>query len=46
MELSSLLGVLDAPWIDEVIVWTVAAVAGIVALAVVVNALDVFFDAG
>jgi hypothetical protein len=46
MELSSLLSVLDAPWFDEVIVWTVAAVAGIVALAVVVNALDAFFDAG
>jgi hypothetical protein len=46
MELSSLLSLLDAPWLDDVIIWTVAAVAGIVALAVVVNALDVFFDAG
>jgi len=46
MELSALLSILDAPWIDDVIVWTVAAVAGIVGLAVVVNALDVFFDAG
>ena len=46
MELSTLLNVLDVPWIDDVIVWTVAGVAGIVGLAVVVNALDVFFDAG
>jgi hypothetical protein len=46
MEFSSLFSALDAAWIDDVILWSVVAVAGIAGLAVVVNALDVFFDAG
>ncbi|VTU38273.1 hypothetical protein H6CHR_05180 [Variovorax sp. PBL-H6] len=46
MELSSLFNTLDAAWIDDVILWSVMAVTGIAGLAVVVNALDVFFDAG
>ena len=45
MELSSLLSAFDAPWIDDVVFWAVAALAGVVGLAVVVNALDAIFDA-
>ncbi|WP_158100904.1 hypothetical protein [Variovorax sp. JS1663] len=45
MELSSLLGFLDATWIDDVLLWAVVTVAGVLGLAVVVNALDAFFDA-
>ncbi|WP_179106989.1 hypothetical protein [Variovorax sp. KK3] len=45
MELSSMLGFLNAPWIDDVLLWAVVGVAGVLGLAVVVNALDAFFDA-
>ena len=45
MELSSLLGFFSATWVDDVLLWTVVAVAGVLGLAVVVNALDAFFDA-
>ncbi|MBT2320978.1 hypothetical protein J7E62_01225 [Variovorax paradoxus] len=45
MELSSLFGALGAAWFDDVLLWTVLAVAGIVGLVAVVNALDAFFDA-
>lgn len=44
MELSSLFSAFDAVWLDDVILWIVVAVAGVVGLAVVVNALDAFFD--
>lgn len=45
MELSSLFGALGGTWSDDLLLWAVLAVAGIVGLVVVVNALDVFFDA-
>ncbi len=45
MELSSLFGALDAHWIDEFLIWAVAATAGVIGLVAVVSALDMFFDA-
>ena len=45
MEPSSLFGIFDATWIDDVLLWAVVAAAGVLGLAVVVNALDAFFDA-
>ncbi|MEJ7686353.1 MAG: hypothetical protein WKG52_04780 [Variovorax sp.] len=44
MELSSLFGALDVHWIDDFLVWAVAASAGVIGLVAVVNALDMFFD--
>lgn len=45
MELSQLSGILDSTWIEDVLLWVVVAAAGVLGLAVVVNALDAFFDA-
>lgn len=44
MELSSLLGVLNGPWVDEFLIWSVAAVAGTIGLVALVNAVDMFLD--
>ncbi|GAA4354202.1 hypothetical protein GCM10023165_45180 [Variovorax defluvii] len=45
MEFSTLLGISNASWLDDVLLWTIVTVAGVLGLAVVVNALDAFFDA-
>ncbi|MGJ7492337.1 hypothetical protein [Variovorax sp. ZT4R33] len=44
MDLSSLVNVLNSPAMDEVLVWTVAAIAGTVGVVALVNALDMFLD--
>ena len=45
MDFSSLLAFLDGEWMDEVLVWAVAALAGGVGLVALVNAVDMFFEA-
>jgi len=45
MELSSLVNVLNSPFMDEFLIWAVAAVAGTVGVVALVNALDMFLDA-
>lgn len=44
MDFSSLVDVLNSPLVDEVLMWTVAAIAGIVGVVALVNALDMFLD--
>lgn len=44
MEISSLWSGLGGVWLDDLLVWGVAALAGIVGLVALVNALDMFFD--
>jgi hypothetical protein len=45
MELPALLHVFGNPWVDDLLVWAVAAVAGTIGLVALVNALDMFLDA-
>lgn len=45
MELATLFGFLGSFTLDDMLVWTVALVAGVVALVAMVNALDMFLDA-
>jgi hypothetical protein len=45
MELSSLFSLFGNAWVDEVLIWTVAAAAGVAGVFAVVNALDLFFEA-
>lgn len=44
MELSSLFGALGGVWLDEMLVWAVAGLAGIVAVVALVNAVDMFLE--
>jgi hypothetical protein len=44
MVISSLFDFADASWVDPLILWAVAAVAGILVLVTVVNALELFFE--
>lgn len=45
MELSSLFGAFDAASLDDLLVWVVALLAGIVAMVALVNAVDMFMEA-
>ncbi|MDP9900433.1 hypothetical protein [Variovorax ginsengisoli] len=45
MELSSLFGSLNGAWMNDALIWVVAAVAGSIGLVALVNALDMFLDA-
>jgi hypothetical protein len=44
MELSTLSGFLNDVSLDDMLIWAVALVAGVVALVAMVNALDMFLD--
>ena len=44
MELSTLSGFLNDVSLDDMLIWAVAIVAGVVALVAMVNALDMFLD--
>ncbi|MET3495125.1 hypothetical protein [Variovorax boronicumulans] len=44
MDLSSLFGALNGSLADEILIWTVAAVAGSICLVAVVNVLDMLLD--
>lgn len=44
MELSSLFGALGGAWFDEMLVWAVAGLAGIVSVVALVNAIDMFLE--
>jgi hypothetical protein len=44
MALSSLLDVLNGPWMDEFLIWAVAIVAGTIGLVALLNALDMFLE--
>ncbi|WP_164546813.1 MULTISPECIES: hypothetical protein [unclassified Variovorax] len=46
MEFSTLFDSLAGSWGDEILVWSVAAVAGCICLVAVVNVLDMFLDGG
>ena len=45
MEFPALLAFFAGAWVDDALVWIVAAVAGTVGLVALVNALDMFLDA-
>ena len=44
MELSSLFGALGGAWIDEMLVWAVALMAGVVGVVALVNAIDMIME--
>jgi hypothetical protein len=44
MEFPALLTFFAGAWVDDALVWIVAAVAGTVGLVALVNALDMFLD--
>ena len=44
MELATLFTVLGGPWLDEILIWTVALIAGVIGVVALVNALDMFLD--
>ncbi len=44
MELSTLSGFLNDVSLDDMLIWAVALIAGVVALVAMVNALDMFLD--
>jgi hypothetical protein len=44
MEFPSLFDSFTGTWGDEILVWGVAAVAGIICLIALVNVLDMFLD--
>ena len=46
MEFSSLFDTFTGAWGDEVLIWSVAAVAGCICLVAVVNVLDMLLDNG
>ncbi len=45
MELASLFGAINGPWVDDALVWGVAALTGVIGLVALVNAVDMFLDA-
>lgn len=45
MDISSLIGALNAAWVDEFLIWSVAAVAGTIGLVALVNAVDMVLEA-
>ncbi len=45
MALSSLVDVLNGSFMDELLIWSVAAIAGTIGIVALVNALDMFMDA-
>lgn len=45
MVLSTLVDLLNSPFMDEFLIWSVAALAGTIGLVALVNALDMFLDA-
>jgi hypothetical protein len=44
MALSSLLSGLSGPWMDDLLVWAVAAAAALIAVVALVNAIDMVLD--
>lgn len=44
MDVPALLSFFGGAWVDDALVWIVAAVAGTVGLVALVNALDMFLD--
>ena len=44
MELSSLFGALGGTSMDDLLVWAVAALAGIIGIVAMVNAIDMFLE--
>lgn len=44
MELSTLSGFLNDVSLDDMLIWAVALIAGVVALVAMANALDMFLD--
>ncbi|MDM0089472.1 MULTISPECIES: hypothetical protein [unclassified Variovorax] len=45
MVLSTLVDLLNSPFMDEFLIWSVAALAGTIGLVALVNALDIVLDA-
>ncbi|MET3179874.1 hypothetical protein ABL840_03860 [Variovorax sp. NFACC27] len=46
MEFASLFDSFASSWGNEILVWSIAAVAGLICLIAVVNVLDMFLDGG
>ncbi len=44
MELSSWLGAFGTAWIDDLLVWAVAALAGGLGVVALVNAIEMFLE--
>ena len=44
MELSSLFGALGGAWMDDLLVWAVAALAAVVGIVAMVNAVEMFLE--